>query len=318
VVKRLFRGEEPVEPAADPALLRLAERGRRVVEESLEAVLVLDQGGNVVAASRRAREALPELEEGAPPPPHTEAARTSFRVDGGSETLVYLRETDAASYEELRSGFTAAVSHELRTPLARLMALLDTALLPGADVQELVERARAEVDQATELIDEVLFLSALETGREVVALGSTPILPVAREVLAELDDAAARAGVALEAAGEADVEAPLRPRMLRVVVENLAANAIRYAGHGSTFTLAAVRAADGAVVLSGRDDGVGVGAQHLPRLFERFYRADPARTSRGTGLGLAIVKHVVASAGGEVVAVSSRGAGLEVRCTFPA
>ncbi len=105
--------------------------------------------------------------------------------------------------------------------------------------------------------------------------------------------------------------------MVRVLAENLAANAIRYAGHGSTFTLSVARE-DGRVVLTGRDDGIGVAAEHLPRLFERFFRADPARTSRGTGLGLAIVKHVVASAGGEVEARGARGEGLEIRCAFPA
>lgn len=317
MVKRLFRSDEPDDAPPDAEIEILAERGRRVVEESLEALIVLDAAGDVAAASRRARQTLPDLEEGAPLPPHVEAARAEYDVPGGRETIVYLREGDAASYEELRSGFTAAVSHELRTPLARLMALLDTALLPGADVQDLVERARAEVDQATELIDEVLFLSALETGREVVALGTTPVLPTAREVLDELAEPAARAGVTLRVEGDETVEVPLRPRMLRVLVENLAANAIRYAGHGATFTLTAAATPAGRV-LAASDDGIGVGAEHLPRLFERFYRADPARSSRGTGLGLAIVKHVVASAGGEVEARGARGAGLEIRCTFPA
>jgi two-component system phosphate regulon sensor histidine kinase PhoR len=314
-VTPIFRRDEP---QADEALRLAAERGRRLVEESLEALVVLGADGRVVASSRRAREAVRDLAEGAPPPALTEAARVEYAVDGVRETLVYLREPgDVASYEELRSGFTAAVSHELRTPLARLLALLDTALLPGADVAELVERARFEVEQATELIDDVLFLSALETGREVVALGRTAAMPVVREVLEELAPEAARAGVALRAEGDETVELPLRPRMIRVLAENLAANAIRYAGHGSTLTIELARD-DGRARLTARDDGVGVAAEHLPRLFERFYRADPARTSRGTGLGLAIVKHVVAAAGGEVEARSARGEGLEIGCSFPA
>src|SRR4051812_17802775 len=89
--------------------------------------------------------------------------------------------------------FTAAVSHELRTPLARILALLDSATLPGADVQELVEQARMEIEQAGELIDEILFLSELETGAEVVALGTTPAAPIVDEILDGLADAAARA-----------------------------------------------------------------------------------------------------------------------------
>jgi two-component system phosphate regulon sensor histidine kinase PhoR len=105
--------------------------------------------------------------------------------------------------------------------------------------------------------------------------------------------------------------------MLRMIVENLAENAIRYAGHGSHFTLAVVREGDTGV-LTAADDGAGVDENALPRLFERFYRADAARTTRGTGLGLAIVKHVVAAAGGDIEADGGPGRGLRIRCTFPA
>ena len=222
----------------------------------------------------------------------------------------------STSFDALRTGFTAAVSHELRTPLARILALLDSTDLPGADVAALLDQARAEVENAGTLIDEILFLSELESGREVVALGHTTALPVIREVLDEHEDAAARAGVTLEAVGDDDVELPLRPRMLRILAENLAENAIRYAGHGATFRLEARRDND-TTTLVGADDGAGVAQGDLPRLFERFWRADTARASRGTGLGLAIVKHVVAAAGGTVEARGDRGRGLEVRCIFP-
>ena len=154
------------------------------------------------------------------------------------ESLVYLREPgDLAAYEELRAGFTAAVSHELRTPLARLLALLETAALPSADVQQLIEQGKAEVEQIRELIDDVLFLSELETGRAVVALTATPAAPVVREVLDELEERASRAGVTLASELDETARVPLRPRMLRVVLENLAENAIRYAGDGVTFSV---------------------------------------------------------------------------------
>jgi signal transduction histidine kinase len=220
------------------------------------------------------------------------------------------------SFDELRTGFTAAVSHELRTPLARILALLESADLPGADVQALLDQARAEVENAGVLIDEILFLSELESGREVVALGYTNALPVFEEVIAEHADSAARAGIKLEAGGDPDVDLPLRPRMVRVLAENLVENAIRYAGHGATFRLEAA-AGEGTVSMSGSDDGPGVAGTDLTRLFERFWRADAARASRGTGLGLAIVKHVTAAAGGIVEADSGPGAGLTVRCVFP-
>jgi two-component system, OmpR family, phosphate regulon sensor histidine kinase PhoR len=297
-----------------------AERGRVLLEESRELVVVLDEHDRVVAASRRAREALEGLVEGGPAPPGLLEGEgvvvVPYELDGRVERLVYVRRGDSRAYEELRAGFTASVSHELRTPLARLLALLETALLPGEDVRELVEEARREVEQVTELIDDVLFLSELETGRAVVALGRERVLPVLESVAAELEEQAARAGVVVLADGDPAVELPLRPRMLRVVAQNLALNAIRYAGPGATFRLS-VGGENGAIVLVAADDGIGVLERDLSRLFERFYRTDTARASRGTGLGLAIVKHIVASAGGTVEARGERGRGLEIRCVFP-
>jgi signal transduction histidine kinase len=226
-------------------------------------------------------------------------------------------DTYSGSFDELRTGFTAAVSHELRTPLARILALLDSTDLPDADVQGLIDQARAEVENAGALIDEILFLSELESGREVVSLGYTTAMPVLEGVLEELEGAAARAGVTLAVEGEPSIVVPLRPKMLRMIAQNLAENAIRYAGHGACFTFSIQRAGD-FVVLMAADDGAGVPGETLPRLFERFYRADAARTSRGTGLGLAIVKRIVVAAGGEVEADGGRGRGLRIRATFPA
>jgi two-component system phosphate regulon sensor histidine kinase PhoR len=301
-----------------------AIRGRVLVEESREAIVVVDDRDRVLLASRRARQAIDGLREGERVPPDLLTGERGviplvvpYEVGGRRERLVYLsREGDLAAYEELRAGFTAAVSHELRTPLARLLTLLESTTLPGEDVPALVEQARAEIDQITELIDEVLFLSELESGARVVALGATPVKPVLEESMDELAERASRAGVRLRLECPDDVELAIRPRMLRVVARNLAENAIRYAGPGATFTLAVERA-DGTVTLTGRDDGVGIEEAELPRIFERFYRADQARASRGTGLGLAIVKHIVTQADGTIEARGARGSGLEVRAEFP-
>jgi signal transduction histidine kinase len=300
-----------------------AARGRFLIEESRETVLLLDDEHRLIAASRRARELFPQLAAGAPVPSEllkeTADQRpvvVPYELGGRREELVYLAESTNSAYDDLRAGFTAAVSHELRTPLARLLALLESALLPDADTRSLIEQAQAEIQQTRELIDDVLFLSELETGREVVALGSTVVLPVLEEVVAELEERSERAGIQLRAEGDASIELPLRPRMLRVVAQNLTENALRYAGYGATFTLS-IRAQNGTRVLSGADDGAGVAERDLPRLFERFYRADHARATRGTGLGLAIVKHVVAAAGGAVEARGGLGRGLEIRAVFP-
>jgi signal transduction histidine kinase len=300
-----------------------AARGRVLLEESREAVVVLDASGRVVAASRRARQTLEGVREGERLPEDllsggrgTAPLIVPYTVEGRTERLVYLSEQgDLAAYEELRSGFTAAVSHELRTPLARLLSLLELALLPGEDVAELVEQARREVEQIRELIDEVLFLSELESGARVVSLGATPVLPVLEAVAADLAERADRAGIRLQVEGDDSAFVEVRPRMLRVVVQNLAENALRYAGVGAAARLSVERRPD-EVVLTVADDGAGVEEADLPRLFERFYRADQARASRGTGLGLAIVKHVVTAAGGTVEARGGRGRGLEVRCIF--
>jgi two-component system phosphate regulon sensor histidine kinase PhoR len=307
------------EPVGDGAAE--VARARALIEESREVVIVLDEERNVVAASRRARGSIPGLRIGEPLPEGAISGRTpvevGYRAGDRQEALLYLSEpAENVAFEELRAGFTAAVSHELRTPLARLLALLESASLPGANTGELVEQARDEVNYAGELIDDVLFLSELETGRHVVSLGTTVVAPVLHEVAERLGRSADRAGVRIEVAGDEAAAVPVRPRMLRVVVENLAANAIRYAGHGATLRLS-VSAADGGVILEAADDGAGVEEADLPRLFERFYRADRARASRGTGLGLAIVKHVVTTAGGSVEAESAAGRGLRIRCTFP-
>jgi signal transduction histidine kinase len=305
----------------DGRALRIeAERARKLVEESREMMLVLDADDRVIAASRRAREGLDGIAEGRPVPTELlegagrhEPVRVPYEVDGRPETILYLSPPgELAAYEELRAGFTASVSHELRTPLARLLALLETAALPGEDPTPLIEQSRTEVQNIRELIDDVLFLSELETGRAVVALGTTRALPIVERVFDELRETADRADVRLRAEGDAGAELPLRPRMLEVLVGNLAKNAIHYAGPGSTFTVAVAQGE-----LRASDTGVGVSEADLPRLFERFYRSDRARGSRGTGLGLAVVKHITAAAGGTVEATQTPGHGLTITARFP-
>jgi signal transduction histidine kinase len=287
MVKRLFERRRLREAAEEPTVE--GPHLRALVAKSEEPLILAGSDGLVLAASA------------------TSGVEPGDRLGGAD---------DVPGYEELRSGFTAVVSHELRTPLARLLALLETALLPGSDSGELVEQARLEVEQIRELIDEVLFLSELETGREVVSLGSTRALPVLRGVLEGYAAAAERADVKLQAGGDAEAELPLRPRMLRVVAENLVENALRYAGPGATFTLSAHQGGERAE-LRAVDDGAGVAESDVGRLFERFYRADQARSSRGTGLGLAIVKHIVTQAGGAIDAAVPAGGGLEIRAVFP-
>ena len=287
-----------------------AARVRALVESLAEPVVVLDSERRLVAASPAAVGLLGDVAPG------RRIGEDALSVEPSLLVLYLAALPELSAYQELRAGFTAAVSHELRTPLARLLVLLETATLPGADVDDLVEQARQEIEQTRDLIDDVLFLGELETGREVVSLGRTRALPIAEETIAAFADRAEHAEVTLILSGGPGVELPLRPRMLRVVVENLVANSIRYAGPGSTCTLTISHEGAGPLLVVA-DDGKGVEEGDLLRLFERFYRADQARTSRGTGLGLAIVKHIVTSAHGTVEARGGPGRGLEIVCRFP-
>jgi signal transduction histidine kinase len=324
VVKRLFERRSRAPEAETRRLEAVSKRAETLVEESREHVVVLGADRRVLAASRRARQSLDGVVVGEQLPARLLEAgegrdplEIRYEVDGTRETLVYLGTPgDLAAYQELRAGFTAAVSHELRTPLARLMILLESLALPGADADALAGQARAEVAQIGELIDDVLFLSELESGRAVVSLGSTRALPVLEEIVAARAERSANAGVTLRVDCPPELELPLRPRMLDTIAANLADNALRYAGTGATFTISARDEGD-AVVLAGTDTGHGVPDEDFPRLFERFFRSDRARSSHGTGLGLAIVKHIVTSAGGTAEARAAAGGGLEIRCVFP-
>src|SRR3954469_7497936 len=233
---------------AGEGMVNEGDRVRSLVERLDEPVIVLDSERRLVAASPAAAAAL-----GDPAPGRR------VREDAGGAIVLFIGDLpELTAYEELRAGFTAAVSHELRTPLARLLSLLEMATLPGAEVEPLLEQAQEEVEQARELIDDVLFLGQLESGREVVSLGRTQAVPVLREVVAALAHRAEHAEITLEVVGSEAIELPLRPRMLRVVGENLVANSIRYAGPGSTCRVS-IAQADGAATLTVADDCVGLG-----------------------------------------------------------
>jgi two-component system phosphate regulon sensor histidine kinase PhoR len=293
---------------------------RALLEYGELIALVLDGEGRLVDASERARELFPDLEPGRELPETVELANARHVRYGqgpSRQTLIVAPLVDQEAYEELRVGFTAAVSHELRTPLARLLMLVESIERRPEEAAEIAHQAHREVEQMNELVNDVLFLSELESGREVVSLSATRAIPVLEEVVEELRERADLAGVTLRVEGDRAIVLPLRARMLAVIARNLVTNAIRYAGEGASCTISVGESERGTELIVS-DTGVGVGAEHLPRLFERFYRADKARTSRGTGLGLAIVKHVVAAAGGAVSASGARGSGLTVRCSFRA
>ena len=210
-MKRLFQRDAP--PARAETSLD-AERGRVLVEESREIVVVLDAEGRVVTASRRARELFDALSEGEAPPEAVlrDSLAVAYNVAGAARRWSTC--ATPATSPPTRS-FAPASPPRSRTSSARRSRgsspCSRSATLPDADQDDLIDQAQAEVRQIGELIDDVLFLSELESGRELVALGSTVALPILEEVVESLGENAARAGLTLRAEGDPEAELPLRP-----------------------------------------------------------------------------------------------------------
>jgi two-component system, OmpR family, phosphate regulon sensor histidine kinase PhoR len=241
----------------------------------------------------------------------------------GGAVLVLHDLTDIRRLEAIRRDFVANVSHELKTPLTSIAGYAET--LSGGDVPpEIAERflgtIRANARRMQRLVDDLLDLSRIESGRWVPRRELVAIEPLLGETVMLLSDRAEARRVRVETrvaddaatiTGDADA--------IRQVLTNLLDNAIRYVPEGGQVSVIARR--DGAQVeLAVADNGTGIPSEHLPRIFERFYRVDPARSREegGTGLGLAIVKHLVEAHGGRVIAESTLGQGTTIRSWWPA
>jgi len=231
------------------------------------------------------------------------------RIQGA--VLVLLDVTRTRRLERVRRDFVANVSHELRTPIAAVKASIET-LEDGASADpeagpRFLHLAGAEVDRLEAIVEDLLALSRVEQGQQ----GSVVEEPVslreaAREALATCEAAARDKGVTLALAEGPDVTAPANRTLLIQALANLLDNAVKYSDRG-TLTTVSIEAADGDALVHVTDQGQGIPAEHLPRIFERFYRVDKGRSRElgGTGLGLAIVKHIAEAHGGRV-SVQSR------------
>ncbi len=245
-----------------------------------------------------------------------------YRREQARECLILLQDTSTVTdYGALRSQFAATVSHELRTPLAGIKALVESLQNPDIkpdDTARFLGRLDLETTRLAQLIDEILFLSSLESGAAQGLQGESDLGEVTARVLEKLAQPAEEREVTVKNEVPVGIKVPLAERMAATVVSNLVENAIKYSGRGSRIEVAAGKEGD-RTRITVRDDGIGMDAEHLPHIFERFYRVDKARSRRlgGTGLGLSIVKHVVESAGGEVKASSRAGFGTEMTISFP-
>ena len=241
----------------------------------------------------------------------------------GGAVLALYDLTPMRRLEAVRRDFVANVSHELKTPLTVVggfaEALADDDELPGAMRRQFAGTIQANARRMQRIVDDLLDLSRIESG------GWRPVparLDVAHEALEAT--ATARAAAAARGVGVAVVPAPDAPTLwgdptaVRQVLSNLVENAVRHTPAGCV-TVSTRRDARDGVWLEVRDTGVGIAPAHLPRIFERFYRADPGRSRAegGTGLGLAIVKHLAEAHGGEVRAESRPGEGTTIAVRFP-
>jgi two-component system phosphate regulon sensor histidine kinase PhoR len=236
-------------------------------------------------------------------------------------TLLLVQDlTRVRKLETVRRDFISNLSHELRTPLASLKALTET-LQDGAlaDLEagpRFLSRIHTEVDALTQMAQELLDLSKIESGQITLVLRKVNPQAVLKSAADRMRLQAERAGVNLtvEMADSLKVEADAA--RLEQVLVNLIHNAVKFTRRGGSVTLS-VESDGESVVFAVRDTGAGIPADDLPRIFERFYRVDKSRTGSGTGLGLSIAKHIVEAHGGRIWAQSREGEGSVFYFSIP-
>jgi len=239
----------------------------------------------------------------------------------GNTLLLFQNLTRLRRLETIRQDFISNISHELRTPLASLKALTETlqdgALEDPPAAKRFLGRMETEVDAITQMVEELLELSRIESGR--VPLKMTPTSPdwLIAKAVERLSLQAEREGLTIEIRCPENLPKVLAdPSRLEQVVVNLLHNAIKFTPDGGNIILSATLD-DGTMLFSVKDTGIGIPVDDLARIFERFYKTDRARSSGGTGLGLAIARHLVEAHGGKIWAESTGENGSTFYFTIP-
>ncbi len=257
-----------------------------------------------------------------------ELARAFDEMATRVRALVGALEADRANLrraQAARRDFVANVSHELKTPIASIKALTETledgALDDPPAARDFLQRMHVEVDDLAQLVQELLDLSRIESGQAPMSMEPHAPRELVGGAVARLSAQAERAGVELTVRAPAGLPAVRADRArIEGAILNLVHNAIKFTPAGGRVAVRAEQTRrDGTEVVrvSVTDTGMGVPPDQLPRLFERFWKADRSRASSGTGLGLAIVKHVVQAHGGDVGAESKLGQGSTFWFTLP-
>ncbi len=218
-----------------------------------------------------------------------------------------------------RQEFSANVSHELKTPLTSISGyaeMIETGMAQQEDIKEFASKIHTEAGRLIALIRDILKLSELDEPQAAAELDWLPLLPIAQDTAGLLAFNAQRAGIDLRVEGVYSQVFAQRD-LLEELVYNLCDNAIRY-NHPGGWVRVSVQDEDGGVLLTVRDNGIGIPPEHQERIFERFYRADKSRSkaSGGTGLGLAIVKHIVLQLGAKLSLQSQVGQGTSISVWF--
>ena len=248
----------------------------------------------------------------------------------GGAVIVLNDVTELERLERVRRDFVANVSHELKTPIASIKGFVET-LLDGAvddteDARRFLDIVARQADRLEAIIEDLLSLSRIEQSEEI---GSLPLEPtrILDVLLAARSDCLPRAadrGVPIELDCSDSLTATVNGPLLEQAVLNLIDNAVKYGGQDTPIQVRAClepddTAAQTVLTITIRDEGCGIESEHLPRLFERFYRVDKGRSRQagGTGLGLSIVKHIVQAHGGTIAVDSEPGHGSTFTLRLP-
>ena len=252
------------------------------------------------------------------------AVRLGLAGDRTGVVMVLHDVTALRQLERVRTEFVANVSHELRTPLTAIQGYLET-LLSGAleereNARRFLEIVLRHSERLGRLLNDLTDLSNIELGKVTLRRESVRVAEVVASVLAIIGPRAAQTRVAVTANILAALPAVSadRDRLVQVLI-NLVDNAVKYTPEGGSVTVTAHDVGDGTIEVAVADTGIGIPPADLPRITERFYRVDKARSRElgGTGLGLAIVKHLVVAHGGELRIESEPERGTTVRFTLP-
>jgi two-component system phosphate regulon sensor histidine kinase PhoR len=251
------------------------------------------------------------------------AVATPLQGNGSPGVLLTLHDlTRSRQIETSQKEFVSNVSHELRNPLASVKAMVETledgAIEDNRVAWDFLKRIHRDIDRMNNLVNELLELSRLDSGQLVLQLNPLDLNSLIAEVRARFSHVIEEQRIVVNSDFPQDLPQVMADEeRIRQVLINFMENALKFTAAKGQITLAA-RQREGFVEVNVNDTGVGISREHLPHLFERFYKVDRSRRDSGTGLGLAIVKQIVEAHGGEVWVTSQEGIGSSFGFTLPA